>query len=53
MALTSLRILPILKALSKAARGPIEKLGKAADKRIPTSVPIINEKSNILWLSQK
>ena len=51
--LTSLRILPILNALKSAARGPIEKFGKAAVSKIPRSVPMIKAKSKMLWLSQK
>lgn len=50
---SNLRILPILKALSRVASGPIEKFGKAIVSRMPRLVPIIKAKSNMLWLSQK
>lgn len=48
MGVTNLRILPILKALKSAAKGPIEKFGNAAVSKIPKSVPIINAKSKML-----
>lgn len=41
-------ILPILKALSKVASGPIDKSGTARDIMMPKSVPKISTKSNIL-----